>query len=156
MSEIERVVEKAKHEEEVEQINPADPLLEYFQRADEILKTDFVWQKEQEKSEIEAFKKEYQVDTLTDQIDQGQVPKILEFYFGGENKNFLEKNRSLKPNQEAALFIDFLMTDFGSRLMTENNLSFISKLGTFITMILIQVNLYTILSLHKTISVKKS
>ena len=47
MSEIERIVEKAKHEEEVEQINPADPLLEYFQRADEILKTDFVWQKEQ-------------------------------------------------------------------------------------------------------------
>ena len=27
MSEIERVVERAKHEEEVEQINPADPLL---------------------------------------------------------------------------------------------------------------------------------
>ena len=58
MSKIECVVEKAKHEEEVEQTNPSDPLLEYFQRADEILKTDFVWQKEQKKSEIEAFKKE--------------------------------------------------------------------------------------------------
>ena len=78
----------------MEQINPADPLLEYFNKADEILKTDFVWQKEQEKSKMEDFKKEYQVDTLTDQIDQGQVPKILEFYFGGENKKFLEKIKS--------------------------------------------------------------
>ena len=43
ISEIERVAEKAKHEEEGEQINPADPLLEYFQRANEVLKTDFIW-----------------------------------------------------------------------------------------------------------------
>ena len=115
MSEIERVIEKAKHEEEVEQINPADLLLEYFQKADEILMNDFVWQKEQEKSETEAVKKEYQVDTLTDQIDRGQqVPETLEFYFRGENKNFLQKIQSLKPNQETSLFIDFLMTDFAS------------------------------------------
>ena len=45
MSEIERVVEKAKHEEEVEKIMPADPLLEYFNRADEIRRPDFIWQK---------------------------------------------------------------------------------------------------------------
>ena len=71
----------------MEQVTLADPLLEYFQKADEILKTDFVWQKEQEKSEIEAIKKEYQVDTLTDQIDQGQVPKILQFYSGGASRH---------------------------------------------------------------------
>ena len=123
MSEIERVAEKAKHEEEVEQITPADPLLEYFNTADEILKTDFIRQKEQEKEELENFKKEYQINTLTDQIDSGENPEILEFYFGGENKNFLEKICNLKPNQEMVFFIDFLMTDFGSRLMKENNLS---------------------------------
>ena len=38
MSEIERVVEKAKQEGEVEQIIPANPLLIYFQKADEILR----------------------------------------------------------------------------------------------------------------------
>ena len=53
MSEIAPVVEKAKQEEEVENITPADPLLEYFNRADEILKPDFIWQKEQEKEELE-------------------------------------------------------------------------------------------------------
>ena len=39
MSEYEQVVEKAKQEEEAEQITPANTLLEYFQKADEILKT---------------------------------------------------------------------------------------------------------------------
>ena len=73
MSEIERVV------------NPSTPLLEYFNRADEILKIDFIWQKEQEKEEFEAFKKEYQISTLTDQIDSGEILEILEFYFGREN-----------------------------------------------------------------------
>ena len=71
---------------------------------------------------MEALKKK-QVDTLAHQIDQGQVAKILEFYFGGENKNFLQKMDSLKPNQETSVLIDFSMTDFGSRLMKENNLS---------------------------------
>ena len=69
MSKIERVVEKAKHEEEVEQIIPSNLLLEYFQKADEILKTDFSLQKEREKSVIDDFKREYEVDALTDQID---------------------------------------------------------------------------------------
>ena len=64
-SEIELVVEKAKEEEEVEKITPTDPLLEYFNKADKILKTDFVWQKEQEKAEIENFKKDYEIDTLS-------------------------------------------------------------------------------------------
>ena len=49
------------------------------------------------------------------------MPEILEFYFCGENKNFVI--RDLNPNQETAFFIDFLMTDFVSRLMKENNLS---------------------------------
>ena len=70
------VVEKAKHEEEVKKITSADPLLEYFNRADEILRPDFIWQKEQEKEELENFKKEYQIDTLTDQIDSGECLKF--------------------------------------------------------------------------------
>ena len=123
MSKIESVVEKARHEEEVEQKIPGDPLLEYFGKADENLKTDFVLQKEKEKADIENFKKEYEIDTLTEQIDQGKLPQILEVYFGRESKNFLQRVKELKPNEETTFFIDFLMTDFGSRLMKENNLS---------------------------------
>ena len=50
MNKIECVVEKAKHKEEVEQIIPSDPLLAYFGKGDEILKTDFVLQKEKKKA----------------------------------------------------------------------------------------------------------
>ena len=35
----------------------------------------------------------------------------------------MKKIKVLKPNQETSLFIDFLMTGFGSPLMKENNLS---------------------------------
>ena len=90
MSEIERVVEKAKEEEEVEKIRPADPLLEYFNKANDILTSDFVWQKEHENVELENFKKEYQINTLPDQINKGQVTEVLEFYFGVRNQNFLQ------------------------------------------------------------------
>ena len=68
---------------------------------------------------------------MADQIDQEQVPKILEFYFSGENNNFFKKINSLKPNQEKSLFIDLLMTNFGSRLMKENNLSVCIETGDF-------------------------
>ena len=82
MSESERVVEKAKHKELVEQITPSDPLLEYFKNADKTLQTDIILQKEKDKAGLEDFKKEYQIDILTDQIDQRKVQEILEFYFG--------------------------------------------------------------------------
>ena len=104
MSESERVVEKAKHKEVVEQITPSDPLLEYFKNADETLKTDFILQKEKDKADLEDFKKEYQIDSLTDQIDQRKVQEILEFYFGGKNNFFLKKIRDLFPDKETMFF----------------------------------------------------
>ena len=88
MSEIEKVIEKKKTENE--QIIPDDPLLEYFNKADKILDINYQLQKEKEEAELENFKKEYNLDKLADELDQGFVPDILEFYFGGENKNFLK------------------------------------------------------------------
>ena len=35
----------------------------------------------------------------------------------------MQRVKDLKPDKETSFFIDFLMTDFGSRLMKENNLS---------------------------------
>ena len=69
MSEIERVVEKEKVKEEVEQITPSDPLLEYFNNADQILNTNFILHKEKDEADLKNFKRKYQIDTLTDEID---------------------------------------------------------------------------------------
>ena len=54
----ERVVEKAKQEEEIEQIIPNNLLLGYFNNADQILNSNFILQKEKEKTDFENFKQE--------------------------------------------------------------------------------------------------
>ena len=116
-------MEKAKQEEEIEQITPNDPLLEYFNNAYQILNSTFILQKEKEKSDFENFKQEYQIDNLTDEIDQGKITEMLELYFGGENKNFLKRIRDLSPDKETMFFTEFLATNFGSCIMKENNSS---------------------------------
>ena len=88
MSEIENVVEKEKIKKQEKEITPIDPLLEYFKNADEILNNNFILEKKNE-AELENFKKQYQIDTLTDEIDQGRIPEILKFYSGGPDDSFL-------------------------------------------------------------------
>ena len=65
MSEIEKVIEKKKTENE--QIIPDDPLLEYFNKADKVLDISYQLQKEEEEAELENFKKEYNLDKLADE-----------------------------------------------------------------------------------------
>ena len=66
MSEIEKVIEKEKTKEQEKEITPSDPLLEYFKTGDEILNDNFILEKEKSEAELENFKKQYQIDTLTD------------------------------------------------------------------------------------------
>ena len=97
--------------EQEKEITPSDPLLEYFKNADEILSNNFILEKEQNEAELENFKKEYQIDTLTDEIDQGHIPEILEFYFGGSDDCFFAKSLDLNPDEDTMLFMQFLVTD---------------------------------------------
>ena len=64
-------------------------MLEYFKNADEILNDNFILEKEKNEAEPENFKKQYQIDMLTDEIDQGHVPEILDFCFGRPDHSFL-------------------------------------------------------------------
>ena len=79
MSEIEKVIEKEKTKEQEKEITPSDPFATVFGNADEILNDNVILEKEKNKAELENFKKQYQIDTLTDEIDQGHIPEILEF-----------------------------------------------------------------------------
>ena len=98
-------------------------MLEYFNRADEILNDNFILEKQKNEAELENFKKEYQIDTLTDEIDQGLLPEILEFYFGGPDASFLTRVLDLNPDEDTILFMQFLATDYGSQIMKQNRLS---------------------------------
>ena len=129
MSEIEKVVEKEKTKEQEKEITPSDPLLEYFKNTDQMLNDNFILEKEKNEAELENFKKKYQIDTLTDDIDQGHVPEILEFYFGGPDDSFFTKILDLNPDEDTMLFKQFLATDYGSHIMKENRLSIHSSTG---------------------------
>ena len=47
-------------------------------------------QKEKGELELEKFKREYNLDKLADELDEGKVPEMLEFYFGGVKDRFFE------------------------------------------------------------------
>ena len=104
-------------------------MLEYFKNADEILNDNFILEKERNEAELENFKKQYQIDTLTDEINQGHIPEILEFYFGGPDEYFFAKILDLNPDEDTMLFMQFLVADYGSQIMKQNRLSIHSSTG---------------------------
>ena len=129
MSKIEKVIEKEKTKEQEKEITPSDPLLEYFKNADEILNNNFILEKQKNEAEHENFKKQYQIDTLRDEIDQGHILEILEFYFGGLDDSFFAKILDLDLDEDTMLFMQFLVTDYGSQIMKQNRLSIHSSTG---------------------------
>ena len=66
---------------------------------------------------------EVDLTRLKDEIDSGDIPKEIEFYFGGPNQNFFLMCSSLNLNKENSDFIDFLSSDTGSQIFKENMLS---------------------------------
>ena len=128
MCKIENVIEKKTKEQEKE-ITPSDPLLEYFKNVDEILSNNFILEKEKNEAELENFKKEYQIDTLTDEIDQGNIPQILEFYSGDPDDSFFAKILDLNPDEDTMLSMQSFVTDYGSQIMKQNRLSIHIKSG---------------------------
>ena len=121
MSEIERVTEKEKKERE--KVIPDDLLLEYFDEAADMLDVNYWLQKEQDGRELEEFKRYYNLDKLADELDNGQVPDQLEFYFGSDNENFFRQLLSLSPTPANTNFLDFISSDFGMEIMRQNRLS---------------------------------
>ena len=115
MSEIERVIEKEKNKRE--EVIPDDPSLEYFDKATDVLDFNYELQKEQNERKLEQFKRNYNLDKLVDETDNGQVPEQLEFCFGCESENFLGQLISLSPSPANANFLDFLSSDFGTEIM---------------------------------------
>ena len=82
--ELERIIEKEKPKEEIvpdEDISFALPNVSTISDGQ-------IFEKEQEKKreEEEQIKSEIDLQKLKDECDMGEVPKELEFYFGGSNK----------------------------------------------------------------------
>ena len=61
------------------------------------------------------------------------MPEQIEFYFGGQSKNFFIKCASLGLNNENENFIYFLSSDFCSSILRESKISISVKTGNFNT-----------------------
>ena len=141
MSKAEKVV--AKEKKEREGVIADNPLLEYLDKAAKVLDFEFELEKAEKKSELEQFKKDYNLDKLVEETDSGKVPEQLEFYFVGNNEN--TRLISLAPNPENAIFLDFLASNFCAEIMRQNKLSI--HIQVTLTMIIcIPVSRYTNLS----------
>ena len=112
---------KGKKEREV--VIPDNPLLDYFNQANDFLDINYQLPKEQEERDLEQFKTDYNLDRLAVELDARQLPDQLEFYFGGQNENFFSRLLSLTPTPSNANFLDFLASAFGAEITTQNLLS---------------------------------
>ena len=83
----------------------------------------FITSKELEEKTLENIKEEYNFDEIKDAFDDAVVPHQLEFFYGGDNDNFIRACNFLSINEDNNEFVSFLCSDRGQNIMTNNCLS---------------------------------
>ena len=87
IGELVRVIEKEKPKEE---IVPDENIFFSLPKIPTILDNeDFEIKQEIKKQKDDEINEEIDLTRLKDEIDAGEIPKEIEFYFGGKNYNFL-------------------------------------------------------------------
>ena len=59
---------------------------------------------------------------ILSKIDNGEVSKQLEFFEGGQNKEFEDKVKSIGLSTDSIEFLDFLKSSFCQEVLVENKL----------------------------------
>ena len=120
IQELERVIEKEKPREE---IVPDENIIFTLPKAPTILDDkDFQIKQEIKKQRDDEINEEINLTRLKYQIDAGEIPREIEFYFGGENCSFFLMCSQLGLNKDNENFTDFLSSDIGSQIFRENML----------------------------------
>ena len=83
------------------------------------MEDNFVTLKELEEKTLENIKEEYNFDVIKDAF----VPHQLEFFYGGDNDNFIRGCNFFSINEDNNEFVSFLCSDRGQNIMTNNSLS---------------------------------
>ena len=130
IGELERVIEK---EEPKEEIIPDENIIFTLPKAPTVLDDEgFETKQEIKIQKDEKMQQEIDLTRLKDEIDAGEVPGEIEFYFQGENNNFFLMCSQLRLNKDNEHFINFLSSDIVSQIFRENILSIhISKREIF-------------------------
>ena len=91
--------------------------------ANDVLDSQFITKKEEEEVALEKIKEEYNFDAIKDAFDEGNVPPQVEFFYGGDNENFVEEVEFLSPSADNREFVTYLLSDLGQNVMNNNSLS---------------------------------
>ena len=83
----------------------------------------FKKKKEIKKQQDKEINDEIDLQRLHHEINSREIPKEIEFYFGGLNENIFLMCSSLNLSRENSDFIDFLSSGIGSQVLRENMLS---------------------------------
>ena len=90
---------------------------------DDILEDKFVNPKKLEDDALGNITEEHGFEKIKDAFDEGAVPEQIEFFYGGENENFVRACNFLSHRNGNREFIAFLISDIGQNIMTNNSLS---------------------------------
>ena len=90
--------------------------------AEDILEDNFVNSKKREDAALQNIK-EYGFEEIKEAFDEASVPQELEFFYGGDNENFVRACNLLSLNESNNELIYFLCSDHEQNIMTNNCLS---------------------------------
>ena len=124
---LERVIEKEKPKEEIvsdESIIFSLPIIPTT-----LDNEDFEIKQGIKKQKDDEINEELDLTRLKDEIGDGEIPKEIEFYFGGKNCNFFLMCSQLGLNKDNENFIDFLSSDIGLQIFRENMFSIYIETG---------------------------
>ena len=89
--------------------------------AEDILKSNYVTDKEIEDKTNDQIEDEYNYDQIKDAFTKGQIPSQLEFFFSGDNDNFVNASNFLSLNEDNNEFVSFLRSDIMKDIMAKYN-----------------------------------
>ena len=115
---LEKVTGKA--EKPNQKIEIDNDLINISPKAPGFLGPKFQLEQEQNKEEQEDLKKEFNLNHIYEEINDGKILAELEFHFGGPNKNVQDWGWTKKRQ----IFIDNLSSDFAPQIFLESKLSF--------------------------------
>ena len=104
---------------------------------------------------IEQIKEKYNFDKIKDAFDHAALPAQLDFFYGGDNANFVRACNLSSPNKDSNEFVLFLCSNRGPNIMPYNSLSIHIESGNVFSKISIRMKIFIVFCLHINMKQKK-
>ena len=97
----------------------SDGILNVLKDTEDVVNNDFLKENDLNKKDIEDIKKQYNFEDIKRTLEEGYIPLVQEFFYGGDNEKFRINCDILGLNIDNSKLIDFICSERGE-LMQEN------------------------------------